>query len=188
MGFSFGHRNRSKAAGLAGTTGTMNRVGVNVIGMKELNNFMAQFPKQLNNPKNLTRIFRENSKPLQDKIKSNISGTKFKKGTTGSSVLEKSVGFITTKATRRIGGGYVGLRAKGAFSNKSGKSGFYGAWIEVGRDAQNPTYKWGPAKPFIKPAYEETKRMLMTNMLVDARKVMLRESKKLAKFGTLGYS
>lgn len=69
MGFSFGHRHRSRAAKLAGTTGTMNRVGVNVIGMKELDNFMAQFPRQLNNPKNLTRIFRENSKLLQDKIK-----------------------------------------------------------------------------------------------------------------------
>jgi len=188
MGFTFGHRHRSRAAGLAGTTGTMNRVGVNVIGMKELDNFMAQFPRQLNNPKNLTRIFRENSKPLQDKIKQKISGMPFKKGSVGSTTLEKSVGFITTKATRRIGGGYVGLRAKGAFSIKSGKSGFYGAWIEVGRDAQSPTYKWGPAKPFIKPAYEETKRGLMANILIDARKVMLKESKKLAKFGTLGYS
>jgi len=188
MGFSFGDRHRSRAAGLAGTTGTKNRVGVNVIGMKELNNFMTQFPRQLNNPKNLTRIFRENSKPLQNKIKQKISGMPFKKGSVGSSILEKSVGFITTRATRRVGGGYVGLRAKGAFSNKSGKSGFYGAWIEVGRDAQSPTYKWGPAKPFIKPAYEETKRNLMANVLIDARKVMFKESKKLAKFGTLGYS
>ena len=58
----------------------------------------------------------------------------------------------------------------------------------MGRDADKPTYKWGPARPFIKPAFDKTKRMLMTNMLVDARKVMLRESKKLVKFGTLGYS
>ena len=187
MGFSFGQRNRSKAAGLAGTTGTMNRVGVNVIGMKELEKFFQDFPKQLNTPRNMTRIFRENAKPLINEIKSNLSGTKFKKGTTGSEQLEKSVGFITTRASRRLGGGYVGLRAKGAFRG-IGKNGFYGAWIEVGRDAQSPTYKWGPAKPFIKPAYEKTKRMLMTNMLVDARKVMLRESKKLVKFGTLGYS
>lgn len=61
-GFSFGHRHRSRAAKLAGTTGTMNRVGVNVIGMKELDNFMAQFPRQLNNPKNLTRIFQRKLK------------------------------------------------------------------------------------------------------------------------------
>lgn len=46
----------------------------------------------------------------------------------------------------------------------------------------------GSSKPFIKPAYIETKSKLMTNMLIDARKVMLKESKKLAKFGTLGYS
>jgi len=186
MGFSFGHRHRSKAAGLAGTTGTMNRVGVNVIGMKELNNFMAQFPRQLNNPKNLTRIFRENSKPLQDKIKQKISGMPFKKGTIGSTILEKSVGFITTKASRKFGGGYVGLRAKGAFANE--KSGFYGAWIEVGRNAQSPSYKWGPAKPFIKPAYNETKSKLMTNMLTDARAVMFKEVKKLRKLGTFGYN
>ena len=188
MGFSFGHRGRSVSAKLAGTGGTMNRVAVNVIGMKELDNFMAQFPRQLNNPKNLTRIFRENSKPLINKIKSNLSGMKFNNGfKSGSKQLENSVGFITTKASRRIGGGYVGLRAKGAFNNQF-KSGFYGAWIEVGKDAQNPTYKWGPARPFIKPAYNETKRGLMANILIDARKVMLKESKKLAKFGTLGYS
>ena len=188
MALTFGDRSRSQAAGLAGTTGTKNRVGVNVIGIKELQSFFRNFPRQLNTPKNMTRIFRENSKPLQQEIKSNISGMKFKNDSIGSSILEKSVGFITTTATRRVGGGYVGLRAKGAFNNKSGRSGFYGAWIEMGRDADNPTYKWGPARPFIKPAFDKTKRILMTNMLVDARKVMLRESKKLVKFGTLGYS
>ena len=187
MAITFGDRHRSQAAALAGTTGTKNRVGVNVIGIKELQNFFQDYPKQLNTPRNMTRIFRENAKPLINEIRSNLSGMKFKKGTIGSQQLEKSVGFITTSATRKVGGGYVGLRAKGAFRGIE-KNGFYGAFIEMGIDADNPTYKWGPARPFIKPAFDKTKRMLMTNMLVDARKVMLRESKKLVKFGTLGYS
>jgi hypothetical protein len=186
MAITFGNKGGTTVAKLAGTTGTQSRVGVNVLGMKELQDFMNRFPAQLNNPKNLVKIFRTNSKPLQDKIKQKISGMPFKKGSIGSTILEKSVGFITTRKSRQFGGGYVGLRAKGAFANE--KSGFYGAWIEVGRNAQSPSYKWGPAKPFIKPAYNETKSKLMTNMLTDARAVMFKEVKKLRKLGTFGYN
>ncbi len=90
------------------------------------------------------------------------------------------------KASREFGGGYVGLRAKGSFKNKE-KSGFYGAWIEVGNQAKSKTYKWGPAKPFIGPAYKATKSLLMNNMLIDARKVMYKQIKKVRKEGTAAY-
>jgi hypothetical protein len=186
MAITFGDRNRSQAARLAGTGGTINRVGVNINGMKELQNFLARFPQVLNTNKNKERIFRKNSKILQDQIKSNISKTKFKDGTSGSRQLEQSIGFITTARSRAIGGGYVGLRVRGAYKNKE-KSGFYGAWIEVGKDAQNPTYKWGPAKPFIEPAYKTTKKQMMSNMLKDARTIMYKEVKKLRKEGTAAY-
>ena len=111
MAITFGNKGGSSAAKLAGTTGTKSRVGVNVVGMKDLQNFMKRFPDLLNNSKNLERIFRENSKPLQKQIKKNIAGMSFKNGSTGSNQLEDSVGFITTKASREFGGGYVGLRA-----------------------------------------------------------------------------
>tara|TARA_R110000824_G_scaffold396741_1_gene598707 strand:- start:29 stop:592 length:564 start_codon:yes stop_codon:yes gene_type:complete len=186
MGLSFGQYGGSKGAKLSGTTGTVNRVGVNVVGMKDLQNFMRRFPVILQTPKNLERIFRKNSKPLQDKIKSNIAGMSFKKGTTGSTQLEESVGFITTRKSRAIGGGYVGLKVTGAYRNKE-KSGFYGAWIEVGRKARSPKYKWGPSKPFIGPAFKSTKRMMTTNMLKDARVVMFKQVKKLRKVGTAAY-
>ena len=120
-------------------------------------------------------------------IKRNIAGMSFKNGNTGSNQLEDSVGFITTKASREFGGGYVGLRAKGSFKNKE-KSGFYGAWIEVGNQAKNKTYKFGPAKPFIGPAYKATKNLLMNNILIDAKRVMYKEIKKVRKFGTAGYN
>ena len=187
MAITFGNKGGSSAAKLAGTTGTKSRVGVNVVGLKGLQKFLSNFPDILNNPKNLERIFRENSKPLQKEIKKNIAGMSFKNGSSGSNQLEKSVGFITTKASRKFGGGYVGLRAKGAFKNKE-KSGFYGAWIEVGNQAKIKSYKWGPAKPFIEPAYKTTKTFLINNMLIDAKKVMYKEIKKIRKFGTLGYN
>tara|TARA_R100001163_G_C5031018_1_gene171222 strand:+ start:41 stop:604 length:564 start_codon:yes stop_codon:yes gene_type:complete len=186
MAITFGNTSRSKAAKLAGTGGTKTKVGVNINGMDELQNFLNRFPQILNTPKNKERIFRENSQVLQNKIKQKISGMPFKKGTVGSRQLEDSVGFITTARSRAIGGGYVGLRVRGAYANKE-KSGFYGAWIEVGKNAKSPTYNWGPAKPFIKPAYNETKRILMANMLIDARKIMFKEAKKLRKLGTFGY-
>ena len=131
MAITFGNKGGTTVAKLANTTGTQSRVGVNVLGMKELQDFMNRFPAQLNNPKNLVKIFRTNSKPLQDKIKQKISGMPFKKGSIGSTILEKSVGFITTRKSRQFGGGYVGLRARGAFANE--KSGFYGGWIVTGK-------------------------------------------------------
>lgn len=186
MAITFGDYHKSKGAKLAGSGGSRVRVAINKKELKQLDNFMKRFPKILQTPKNLERIFRKNSKPLQNKIKQKISGMPFKKGTVGSRQLEESVGFITTKASREYGGGYVGLRVKGAFANRE-KSGFYGAWIEMGKDARKPTYKWGPAKPFIRPAYNETKRKLMFNMLTDARSVMYKQVKKLRREGTLGY-
>ena len=41
MAITFGNKGGTTVAKLAGTTGTQSRVGVNVLGMKELQDFMA---------------------------------------------------------------------------------------------------------------------------------------------------
>jgi len=156
-------------------------------GQKELEEFFKRLPKQLNNPKNLTKIFRENSKPLT------LAAKGFVPVKTGQ--LMRSIGFFTTKKSRKIGGGYVGTRVTGAFGRKDkegkySKSGFYGAFVEYGGEVNlggNAPSKKGNQE-FMKPAYEQTKNTLMSNMLRDSRKMMLREVKRLRKFGTLGYN
>ena len=149
-------------------------------GNKELMEFMKRLPKQLNNPKNLTKIFRENSKPLIDKAQALAPKR--------SGQLAKSIGFFTTKASRRVGGGYVGPRVKGKFRSMD-NTGFYGAFVEYGGEVMFGGRGHGKEgnQAFMRPAYEQTKNAMMGNLLRDSRKMMLREAKRLRKFGTLGY-
>tara|TARA_R110001583_G_scaffold29380_3_gene102980 strand:+ start:1623 stop:2126 length:504 start_codon:yes stop_codon:yes gene_type:complete len=147
---------------------------VDIKGTKELNEFFKTFPKKLQDPKNLTKIFRENSKPLVEAAKSRVP--------VKSGQLRNSIGFFTTKASKKAGGGYVGPKIKGAFRSKE-KTGFYGAFVEYG------TFRFGKGKEqeFMKPAYEATKNIMLFNLLRDAEKMMQKEAKKLVKWGTLGY-
>ena len=153
---------------------------VRIDGSKELEDFFKRFPKQLNNPKNKTKVFRENSKPLIKKAKDLVVDE------TGQ--LRDSIGFFTTKASRRVGGGFVGPRVRGVYRSMQ-KTGFYGAFVEYGATTnfggKGPTQKGN--QEFMKPAYEQTKNIMLSNMLRDSRKMMLREAKKLRKWGTLGY-
>ena len=167
-------------------SGTSDRNTIEIKGNKELQEFMRRLPKQLNNPKNLTKIFRENSKPLIAKAQALVPKR------TGQ--LAKSIGFFTTKASRRVGGGYVGPRVTGAFAKKDkegkySKSGFYGAFVEYGGEVMFGGRGYGKKgnQEFMRPAYEQTKNVMMGNLLRDSRKMMLREVKRLRKFGTLGY-
>ena len=109
---------------------------VEMFGLKEIQQLFRQLPEQVNKNKIWVKLFRQVSKPLIQKAKS-LAPKK-----TGQ--LSRSIGFFTTKASRRYNGGYVGPRVKGAFakrdkeykgSNKKKiytKSGFYGAWVEYG--------------------------------------------------------
>ena len=84
-------------------------------------------------------LFKQNSKPL-------IQKSKVIRFLQRTGQLKRSIGFFTTKSSRRYNGGYVGPRVKGAFakrdktykgSNKKKiytKSGFYGAWLEYGNE------------------------------------------------------
>ena len=151
-------------------------------GGKELDHFFKNFHAKLNNKRNLMRIFKENSKPLVKAAQANALAL----GGTGQ--LSRSIGFFSTKTSRQQGGGYVGPRVSGAFakkdaSGKYSKSGYYGAFVEYG------DFRYGPgrAQAFMQPAYNSTKDLMLARSLVDAKKVLEREAKKLAKWGTLGY-
>ena len=166
--------------GTGGASGTSDRNTIKLTGDKELQEFMRRLPKQLNNPKNLTKIWRENSKILIDKAQALAPKR--------SGQLAKSIEFFTTKASRKVGGGYVGPRVRGKFRSKE-NTGFYGAFVEYGGEVMFGGRGHGKKgnQEFMQPAYEQTKNAMMGNLLKDSRKMMLREVKRLRKFGTLGY-
>ena len=160
------------------------RVTFKIQGSKELQDLFAQLPKTLNNDKMFNKFFRENSKPLIKEARANL--VKEKADKTGR--LKRSIGYFTTRKSRKFLGGFVGPRVKGAFGagkkSKSGegKSGFYGAWIEYGDEVMFG--KRGPmkrAKKYFEPAYQSTKKLMLKNTVQDAEKVIARNVKSYAK-------
>jgi HK97 gp10 family phage protein len=168
---------------------------VEMFGLKEIQQLFRQLPEQVNKNKIWVKLFRQVSKPLIQKAKS-LAPKK-----TGQ--LSRSIGFFTTKASRRYNGGYVGPRVKGAFakrdkeykgSNKKKiytKSGFYGAWVEYGNEVMFGGKATGQAQKFMKPAYEQTKDLMLNNIMKDSEIIMARaiksHEKRMQKYGKFGY-
>tara|TARA_Y100000593_G_C4239322_1_gene301273 strand:- start:375 stop:857 length:483 start_codon:yes stop_codon:yes gene_type:complete len=160
----------------------MAKANIDIKGLKELNQMFQQLPKQINKDKIWLKFWRENSKPALKAARANVP----KK----TGVLEKSIQFFTTKASKKFKGGYVGPRVKGAF-RKKGKSGFYGAWVEYGSEVKFGGKGFGKDQPFMKPAWNQTKTQMLNNSMKDAEKVMARaiksHEKRLKKYGKFGY-
>jgi hypothetical protein len=162
-------------------------------GVKELQDLLSQLPKKLNNDKMYNKFFRENSKPLIKQARANL--VKEKADKTGR--LKRSIGYFTTRRSRKFLGGFVGPRVKGAFGagkkSKSGegKSGFYGAWIEYGDEVmfggRGPMKR---AKKYFEPAFQSTKKIMLNNTTKDLEKVVQRSlrsyAKRTEKYGIFG--
>ncbi len=83
---------------------------VEMFGLNEIQQLFRQLPEQVNKNKIWVKLFRQVSKPLIQKAKS-LAPKK-----TGQ--LSRSIGFFTTKASRRYNGGYVGPGVKRAFAKR----------------------------------------------------------------------
>jgi len=164
----------------------MAKANFKIEGVKELSDLFAQLPKTLNNDKMFNKFFRENSKPLIKEARANL--VKEKADKTGR--LKRSIGYFTTRRSRKFLGGFVGPKVKGAFKTKS-KSGYYGAWIEYGDEVmfggRGPMKR---AKKYFEPAYQSTKKIIEKNTVQDAEKVIARTVKSYArrteKYGIFG--
>lgn len=165
---------------------------IEIKGLKELQQMFEQLPKQVNKDKIWLKFWKENSKPAVEAAQTNAN--KFNK--TGQ--LKKSIGFFTTKKSRKFLGGYVGPRVKGRFSSggnmKAGnkkkkypRSGFYGAMIEYGGTVMFGGKGLGKNQPYMKPAWNETKRQMLSNSMRDGEKVIANAIKRLNKYGKFGY-
>ena len=167
-----------------------------VLGLHELNLMFRDLPKQLSDDKIWNAFWKENSKVLVHKARS-LAPKK-----TGQ--LAKSIGYFRTKASKNVHGGYVGPRVRtGKWakrdknykgSNKSKiytNSGFYGAWVEYGGQVMFGGKGFGKSQPFMKPAYEQTKNIMIAHSLKDGGVVMGKliksHERRLRKYGTYGY-
>jgi len=175
----------------------MARSSIEVLGLSELERMFKDLPKELNDDTIWNAFWKENSKPLVDKAQTLVPNK------TGQ--LKKSIGYFRTKASKREHGGYVGPRVKGRFANtdknykgsntkkRYTKSGFYGAWIEYGSEVMFGGR--GPAKKgdqeFMKPAFEQTKGIMVAHSLKDGgvvmEKLIKRHTKRTEKYGKFGY-
>ena len=177
--------------------------GVEVFGVKEIQRMFEQLPKQIKNGegKAWNAFWKETSKPMQRQAQINankISNTSKR----GTGRLGRSIGFFSTRTSRKNMGGYIGPRVKGKFAKKSedykgknrnkmyGKSGFYGAWVEFGSEIKFGGKGFGQDQPFMLPAFNETKQIVNQNARNDANKIVERlinnHTKRTKKFGVLG--
>lgn len=160
--------------------------------LRVINNMFKQLPKQVDKNKVWVKFWRENSKPLVKAAKSNAQQLRGE----GHDQLAKSVGFFTTKSSKKYNGGYVGPRVKGAFSKPDkktgkGKSGYYGAWVEYGGSVNFGGKGTGKDQTWMADAWSSAHQTVLNNGMRDAKKIFLKAVKiherKMAKYGKLGY-
>tara|TARA_Y100001973_G_C5196196_1_gene334426 strand:- start:1633 stop:2184 length:552 start_codon:yes stop_codon:yes gene_type:complete len=179
------------------------RQGVEVFGVKEIQKMFEKLPKQIKNGegKAWNAFWKETSKPMQRQAQINANAINSSKKGTGQ--LSRSIGFFSTRASRKAMGGYIGPRVRGRFAKKDqnykgdnkkkmySKSGFYGAWVEFGSEVKFGGKGFGENQPFMAPAFEATKSIVNANARKDANTVMERlinnHMKRTKKYGTLGY-
>ena len=177
-------------------SGSTQNVGVEVMGLKEIEKMFQQLPKQVSQEAIWTQFWRDVSKPLVKAAQEeapiadrDIPYPANPSLTIKKETLKNSIGFFTTKAARKQFGGYVGPRVKGRFSKNKG--GYFGAWIEFGDQVEFFGKYTGRAQPYMADAWERAHRTVMLGGMKSAEKVFVRAVKsherRLQKYGSLGY-
>lgn len=168
---------------------------LHIKGIKEIQDLMKDLPKQINQNRVWSRIWRHATKEIVDTAKANVPNK--------TEQLKNSIGFFTTKASRKYLGGYVGPRVKGRFSGggsknykggdkkkKYPKSGFYGAMVEYGGSVQFGGKGYGKDQPFMKKAWNSKNKTVLLKTTKSAEiivgRVLKSHKKRLEKFGILG--
>tara|TARA_Y100001972_G_scaffold114696_1_gene150571 strand:+ start:198 stop:707 length:510 start_codon:yes stop_codon:yes gene_type:complete len=167
------------------------KANIKVLGTKELNDMFLQLPKQIKINSVWQKFWRRNSKPFIKAAKSNLNSLKGQRGLSDkkrTNTLKKSIGYFTTKKSRKFMGGFVGPRVKGRFRNE--KSGFYGAWVEYGGEVKFGGKGFGENQPYFETAWNSTYLQITQNAMKDAEfiiaKAIKSHEKKLQKFGKFG--
>lgn len=146
--------------------------------IKAIQDLFAKLPKRIKQRGVWLKLWREVTKPLIKQAKAMIP--------VKSGQAKKSIGFFTTKASRKWLGGYVGHRYAGTWAGKK-KTGFYGRFVEWG------TYRHGSGRMFahMMPAWDRTEGVILRNAYAGAEKIFDRaiaiDKRRIEKYGILGY-
>ena len=169
----------------------MAKSNVTVLGTKELNDMFMQLTKQIKKNTVWQKFWRKNSKPFVDAAKSNLNSLKGQRGQSDkkrTETLKKSIGYFTTRRSRKFMGGFVGPRVKGRFSGE--KSGYYGAWVEYGGEVKFGGKGYGKDQPYFETAWKSNYLKVTQNAMGDAEFIMAKaiksHEKKLQKYGKFG--
>ena len=165
-------------------------------GLKEIEAMFKSVPKQVKEYSIWQRFWRQNSKPLVEAAANQVPLATQSHKSPRSSVevspgtLKDSIGFFTTKTSKKYLGAYVGPRVKGAYKSYN-KSGWYGAFVEYGGDVMHYGKFKGENQPFMKRGWETAHKMVLASGMKDAEKIFTRimksHEKRMQKFGKLGY-
>lgn len=177
-----------------------NKNAIEMFGVKEIQKMFDQFPEELHNVAWRT-FWRQVGQPVKKAAKEKADRISAESDR-GTYRLGKSLGFFSTKVSRKFNGLYFGPRVKGVFAKKneaySGKnrnkmysrSGFYGAWVEFGGSIKFGNKGIGEDQPFMAPAFEETKSQMNASAREKALKTVERIRKRMEKstikYGYLG--
>ena len=202
LGTSGGHQ------GHRATSSGIDKITVELKGLKEIEQMFNQLPKQVNKTLIWGRFWKKNSAPLvqaaqseaptadrdipyppayKDWKKSNSGkGKKYKGMMIKKGTLKESIQFYRTRAAREANGGYVGPRVKGKF--KQNKGGYYGAWVEYGHKLRHRNTK---PNPWMMRAWMQKSQSVLSSGLKDAEDIFVKavksHEKRLQKYGSWGY-
>lgn len=153
-----------------------------ILGSRELKQAFNKIPYEVKKSKLWMAVMRAAAKPIIEGARANINDDEGQ--------LRKSIKAFSTRASRRLPALYVGPKASGSISARSGNfdkkkekraGGYYGAMVEYGTATANP-------HPFMRPAWEtkqgQSEQILLKGAEQIVAKILLRETKGLKRIYT----
>tara|TARA_R110001592_G_scaffold341668_1_gene630983 strand:- start:371 stop:985 length:615 start_codon:yes stop_codon:yes gene_type:complete len=194
--------------GQLATSSGVDKLTVELGGLKEIEQMFKQLPKQINKTRIWGRFWKKNSAPLVEAAKAQAptadrdipyppaykkwkksnprKGKKYKGMMIEKGTLKESIIFYRTRAAKEANGGYVGPRVKGKY--KQNKGGYFGAWVEYGHKLRHKNTK---GDPFMQRAWRQKSQSVLSSGFKDAEDIFVKavktHEKRLKKFGSWGY-
>ena len=168
---------------------------IDIQGLKELNKLINDLPKSINKYSVWKGIWKKIGKPALNSASAGAPTAKkdipyppdrskmIQRGT-----LKKSIGFFTTRSSKKYLGMYLGPRVKGKFQRNKG--GYYGAWVEDGGQVKFFGHTTGSDNRYMNNAWKQNNTRMLKDTLDEGKKIIdkrwMSYTRRVQKYGTLG--
>lgn len=174
---------------------TKGQSDIKVEGLKELRDLIIDLPKSINKYSVWKTIWKKIGKPAlitaqaeAPVSKKDIPYPPNKSLTIQRGTLKKSIGYFTTRSSKKYLGMYLGPRVKGKFQKNKG--GYYGAWVEYGGEVRFFGEHTGRDNRFMEKAWKRNEVSMLTNLFKEGKKIIDKRwgayTRRVQKLGTLG--